>query len=89
MANTAYRVAQPSDPDQVGKNLQDQPFASDAFSRMVEHLGANEVDLKKSGVAMSPQLEWNGQKQQFEGADDANPLLTRKGRPGFTVPQVV
>jgi len=89
MANTAYRVAQPSDPDQVGKNLQDQPFASDAFSRMVEHLGANEVDLKKSGVAMSPQLEWNGQKQQFEGADDANQLLRRKGRPGFTVPQVV
>jgi len=89
MANTAYRLARPSPPDRIAEKMRESPLAWDALSRMVEHLKANEIDLEKSGVAISPRLQWNRQAQQFDGAEDANRLLTRDYRPGFTVPKTV
>ena len=88
MANTAYRLGRPSVPNQVTESLSDHPLARDAFSRMVEHLNANEVDLQQTPLSCGPLLEWNAQTKQFEGAEEANRLLTRNYRPGFAVPQM-
>jgi predicted dehydrogenase len=89
MANTAYRLARPAAPDRIAESLKDRPLAADAISRMVKHLQANKIDLEQSGLAISKSLQWNGQTQQFKNAEEANRLLTRDYRPGFTVPETV
>ena len=89
MANAAYRLGQPSVPEQITESMRYNPLALDAFSRMVEHLRANEVDLQQTPMLCGPLLEWNSQTQQFAKSEAANRLLTREYRTGFAVPQSV
>ncbi len=68
------------------------PGGEDVFRRFEEHLRANGVDLEKSGVVLGPMLEFDGAVEWFRGAwagRRANPLLHRRDRPPFVIPERV
>jgi hypothetical protein len=57
---------------------------------MVEHLGANDVDLAKTPLTLGVPLAIDSRTERFTGtgAGEANKLFTREYREGFVVPQI-
>ena len=69
--------------------------SSEAFSRVMEHLKANEVDTAKTKTVKGPLLKIDPKTEMFVGSEktliDAannNPLRKRAGRGAFTIPQL-
>jgi predicted dehydrogenase len=62
----------------------------EAYGRMVEHLGANQVDLGKTPATLGVTLTVDAKAERFTGPDAAaaNALLTRAYRAPFVVPQL-
>jgi predicted dehydrogenase len=67
----------------------DTPTA-EATGRMLQHLGANNVDFAKTPLMMGRPLAINPETEQFtgDGAAAANALLKRDYRAPYTVPQL-
>jgi hypothetical protein len=57
---------------------------------MVEHLKANNVDLKQTPLTLGVPLEIDGKNERFTGANAelANRLLGAEYRAPFTVPAI-
>jgi predicted dehydrogenase len=91
MANTSYRLGKKMKPDEIKATLADNPEMLDSFTRMLEHLAANEVDLEKEPIAMGPMLTMDPEKERYVGecGDMANMFLKRNYREPFVVPENV
>ena len=63
---------------------------AEAYGRMVEHLGANNVDLGKTPATLGLALVVDPKAERFTGPDAkvANAALTRDYRKGYVVPQL-
>jgi hypothetical protein len=72
------------------EKIRDEGGIVEATGRMMEHLAANGVDLGKTPLTRGVTLTINAAKENFTGefAAQANPLLTRKYRAPFAVPDL-
>jgi predicted dehydrogenase len=84
--NISYRLGKQASPDAIKEQIKGDKDASNTFERMVEHLAANDVDVKKDLVTIGPVLKMNPKTEKFIGSADADKLLTRNYRKPFVVP---
>lgn len=88
-ANISYQLGAKKTPDQVRDAVKNDKAVAEALGRMEEHLAANNVDLKKTTLALGPVLEMNPKTERFTNNKAANKLLTRKYRAPYVVPEKV
>ena len=88
VGNISYRLGKPAGVDAVRAALAKLGVddANDTFDRTVEHLAANDVDLKDVPLRLGEVLTIDGPSESFAGNDRANALLTRDYRKPFVVP---
>ena len=91
MANISYRVGKESSPGEVREMATVDKEFTDAYSRLLAHLDANQIDLKKHPATLGPFLKMDPKKEKFVGtfSDRANTLLSREYRKPFVVPEKV
>ncbi|MBZ5621437.1 MAG: Gfo/Idh/MocA family oxidoreductase [Acidobacteriia bacterium] len=91
LANISYRLGKETSTGQIREIAgTDREFA-DSYSRLLAHLDANEIDIKKHPITLGPFLKMDPKREKFTGAfaDRANPMLTREYRKPFVVPEKV
>lgn len=71
---------------QIEQKLSGDPLWTDAFRRMIDHLIANGIDLEHSQLSFGPSLEMDPMTERFCDNEQANELLSRNYRSGYTVP---
>jgi hypothetical protein len=71
--------------------VRDNPHASAAISRMVDHLKANDVDTSKTALTVGPTLTMDSKSERFtgEGSERANWFIKDSYRAPFVVPEHV
>ncbi|MHC5001542.1 MAG: Gfo/Idh/MocA family protein [Planctomycetota bacterium] len=86
LPNVSYRLGTP------GSFAQDEPFGrfdagNEAWERMREHLESNGVDLGATSCRIGRTLRFDPRAERFvgDGAEEANPMLTRAYREPFVV----
>jgi len=91
MGNVSHRIGERMSADKVAKAVADHPFLAEAYERMLQHLEANEVDLKTTPITLGPRLEMDPKTERFTGEKSkmANLLLKRNYREPFVVPEEV
>ncbi|HPC96645.1 MAG TPA: Gfo/Idh/MocA family oxidoreductase [Sedimentisphaerales bacterium] len=91
MANTSHRLGKKATVDEILQAVGNNEEMFDSFSRMVEHLVANEVDLEKEPITLGPVLTMDADREQYVGeySDMANMYLKRNYREPFIVPENV
>jgi hypothetical protein len=91
MANISYRLAQKMSPQNVRKAVAGNEVLSESLDRILSHLRANEIDLKKNPARVGPTLDFDIKREQFVGEQSewANMFLKRIYRPPFVVPETV
>lgn len=86
--NISYRLGAVADHAAIREQIHGDREALATYERMVEHLGANQVDLASTPLTLGPVLKMDPQTERFLDHDGANALLTRDYRPPFVVPAV-
>ena len=91
MGNISYRLGAAKSPDEIAETIKGDKLHAECFGRFMEHIKANEADLKKTPVILGPGLDMDPAKEQFTGtlADKANALVTRNYRVPCVVPAQV
>jgi predicted dehydrogenase len=87
--NISYRLGQQATPEEILERIKSDRDAAATFERMVEHLAANDVDLRKTKATLGPVLKMDPKTERFIGSSAANDLITRQYRPPFVVPEKV
>ncbi len=88
LGNISVRLGQQLSAKEIEKRLDGDREASATFDRTVAHLSDNKVNLAQSKIGYGLTLPINGKEEVFVGthAARANPMLTRKYRAPFVVP---
>ena len=91
MGNISYRVGKSATIEQVNDVIGKDAQVLDAVERTRQHLSANGVELKTTGLTLGPKLTMDSAKEQFTGqfAKAANTLVKRKYRKPFVIPEKV
>lgn len=91
LANISYRLGQSVPYDKSGQSLGDNKQVVQSFTELGDNLKAVDVKLADAQYKVGPKLEFDAQAERFvgEGAQAANPLLTRNYRAPFVVPEKV
>lgn len=84
--NISYQMGSKLKPEAIRERLQGNAAAAETFGRLVEHCGANGVDLAGGAVVLGAMLKMNPAEERFVGNAEANHRLTREYRKGFEVP---
>ena len=87
--NISYRLGKTLSPDEMREAVKGNKDLAEALGRMEEHLGANNVDLKKTPATLGAALKMDPQTERFVGNSQADQLLTRDYRKPFVVPAKV
>lgn len=88
LGNISYRLGHIENRGEIIEKLSDEPATREAFARMVEHLGANEINPAAQSPMVGPWLDFDAENEQFLKNSRANLLLTREYRRRFEVPKV-
>jgi len=88
-ANISYRLGEHMQPEKLREAISSDHELSESVGRMMEHLGANGVDLAKTPATLGALLTMDPTTERFIGNDKANDLLTRDFRKPFVVPTEV
>lgn len=91
LGNISHQMGRATEPGAIRERINSNHGLADACGRMIDHLGANNVDLKATPLTYGVPLEIDAKSEQFKGefASAAAPRLTRQYRAGFEVPHVV
>ena len=89
MGNISHRLGAKTPDGEIAEKIKGNKLAEEAYARMVDHLGKNGVDLKKTPATLGPWLEFDPKTERFTNSDEANKLATRDYRKPFIVPQTV
>ncbi|MBT3199771.1 MAG: Gfo/Idh/MocA family oxidoreductase [Phycisphaerales bacterium] len=91
MGNISYRVGKAATLEQTNDLIGKDQQVLDAVERTRQHLSANGVDLKTTGLTLGPKLTMDSAAEQFTGqfAKPANELVKRKYRKPFVIPEKV
>jgi hypothetical protein len=87
--NVSYRLGQRGNPEEIRESIKDDKGAAEAFGRMVEHLGANGVDLNMTKANLGVALKMDPKTEKFVGNIEADALLRREYRKPYVVPDRV
>jgi hypothetical protein len=87
--NISYRLGAKKSPDEIKQTLKDTKGMAEAFARMAEHLGKNEVDITNDKVTLGVPLKMDPKTEKFIGNKSADALLTRNYRAPYIVPENV
>jgi hypothetical protein len=87
--NISYRLGQKERPEKIREAIKADRGATETFERLMAHLEANEVDIKKDQLALGVPLTMDPKTEKFEGNAKANEMLTRVYRPPYVVPEKV
>ncbi|MEO7600017.1 MAG: Gfo/Idh/MocA family oxidoreductase [Opitutus sp.] len=90
LGNISHQIGRTALEGETREKIKGNAALSEAYGRMVEHLGANGVDLNKTPATLGVPLTIDSPAERFvgEGANAANALLTREYRKGYVVPQL-
>ena len=83
LGNISYRLGQPIPVADAASRLEAE--ASETFTRVKEHLAANNVSLDKTQIQFGKVLKVDSATETF-GDSDADRMLTREYRAPFVVP---
>ncbi|MBL8829421.1 MAG: Gfo/Idh/MocA family oxidoreductase [Planctomycetaceae bacterium] len=89
VANISHRLGQQVTVADIKSHLSGKQFSDEVratFTRMVAHLGENEVDLDRTKLTLGSQLTIDSAKEQFVENSAANALLKREYRAPFVLP---
>jgi hypothetical protein len=86
LGNVSYRLGKEGGP--AKSNFANKPFG-EAYSRMMQHLSANNALTPNVKLRFGASLKLDPKKERFIGTGDkeANKLLTREYRKGFELPK--
>lgn len=92
LGNISHQLGRAASPEALREKISGNAPLAEAYGRMIEHLAANQVDLKKTPATLGVALTVDAKAERFTGpgADTAaaNALLTRAYRAPFAVPQL-
>jgi predicted dehydrogenase len=86
--NISYRLGEKKSADEIRKTIESQTGAAETFDRMLQHLGANGIDLKATPLTLGPALQFDPKTEKALGNEAAANLMTRKYRAPFVVPAI-
>jgi hypothetical protein len=88
LGNISYRIGHATPPAELNDLVKSNWPLHDAYGRMVEHLGANNVDVAKTPLTAGIPLLVDVKAERLTGPDAAraNALISRKYRAPFVVP---
>ncbi len=91
MANISWRTGQEQLTDVIRERIQGEKQLNDSFERLMSHLSANKINLKKEPLVLGSLLTMNQKTERFEGefSEEANRYLSRDYREPFAVPKKV
>jgi predicted dehydrogenase len=91
LANISYRLGQPSTFDKPAGVIGDNKLVVETFDNLRENLKAIGENLQQTTYQLGRTLQLDPKAEMFvgDGADGANPMLTRNYRPPFVVPAQV
>jgi hypothetical protein len=91
LANISYRLGKPTPFDKANQSLGDDKQVVAALANLRENMQAIGAKLEETNYQVGPKLSFDAATEKFvgEGADAANPLLSRAYREPFVVPQSV
>jgi predicted dehydrogenase len=95
LGNISYRLGRDVATDAIREAVQAHEPTKDSLARMLDHLGANGVNVKETpavlgpSLALTPGAESFVTKEKFDLGYWANTLLRRDYRPPFVVPEMV
>jgi predicted dehydrogenase len=88
LGNVSYRMGKAAPPGKKPTELVKVREAEEAFGRFEKHLADNGVPLEKTSFRMGAALSVDPKTETFtNGSREANLLLSRPPRKGFTIPQ--
>ena len=88
LSNISYRLGEQVPFNAKTKALGDDAVALETFARLEEHLGqGNGLKLDDMQYRLGKTLTFDAATEKFTNSDEANALLTRAPRAGFTVPE--
>jgi predicted dehydrogenase len=90
LGNLSHQLGRASSPGELAEKTRGNAPLAEAYGRMVEHLGANNVDLGKTPATLGLALVVDPKAERFTGPDAkvANAMLTRDYRAGYVVPNL-
>lgn len=89
LGNISYRTGETRAFDGTAALFKENETLSEAYRRMVEHLGANKVDMNAEKICVGRMLEFDAKTETFPGDAKATALLRREYRAPFAVPEKV
>lgn len=92
LANISYRVGRESSTEAARSRCHaTHGVLGEALDRMLAHLEANKVDLRRTPLRLGPVLEFDPQTERFRGEHplQADALCGRDYRPPFLLPEEV
>ncbi len=90
LGNISHVLGKATAPDALREQVKGNAPLAEAYGRMAEHLVANKVNLEKTPLTHGVPLTLAPGREKFTGefAAQANPLLTRKYRAPYIVPDL-
>jgi predicted dehydrogenase len=91
LGNISHQIGKATGPAKLKDQIKSDKVLSEAYGRMVEHLGNNNVNLDKTPLTLGVPLIVDAKRERFTGPDAAraNKMLTREYRAPYTVPSIV
>lgn len=86
LGNISYRLGESRPISEATHALGSDTAAVDAVNRMIEHLSANNVNVKETQVRCGPRLMLDPAAERVIGNESANAQFFREYRRGFEVP---
>lgn len=90
LGNISQRVGSEMVTEEIAERISSNADMTDAFGRMMEHCGRNNVDFGTTPAALGAGLMMDQANERFAGdlSDEANTMISREYRPGFVVPDL-
>lgn len=89
-ANISYRIGETQNPNETIERIKGNPYLTESYGRMTEHLGNNGVYLTQNPATIGAWLSYDSKNERFVGASSrkANALLTREYRAPYQLPAI-
>lgn len=86
LANISYRLGTQTAFNGANQSFANNQDATETYTRMRDHLQANQVPIANTMYKLGPRLTLNPQTERFTNNNQANTMLTRQYRAPFVVP---
>ena len=95
LGNISYLVGADRSNAALAESIRASGTTQETFSRMLDHLKANELDIDRTTTVVGPKLAVDAVAERFVGGEreivaaaNRSPLLKREGRGAFKIPVI-